>query len=148
ALAHARLAEAWTELDYGDKAKDELIRAKDLVPDLGVLHRVDSLRLQAVTDTVKGDNFAKAVEDYQALVSSVPAKERVFAFVDLGRAYEKNEQPNKAIETYQEATKLDSHYAAAFLRLGITHGRRQHYKEAYAALDEAFKSFDISNEVE
>src|SRR4030095_3621079 len=26
ALAHARLAEAWMELDYGEKAKDEIIR--------------------------------------------------------------------------------------------------------------------------
>lgn len=37
ALAHARLAEAWTELDFSDKAKDELIRAGDLVPDRSIL---------------------------------------------------------------------------------------------------------------
>ena len=29
ALAHARLAEAYTELDYSDKAKDEIIRARN-----------------------------------------------------------------------------------------------------------------------
>ena len=30
ALAHARLAEAWWELDYADKAKDELLKVQSL----------------------------------------------------------------------------------------------------------------------
>ncbi|MEP6708338.1 MAG: serine/threonine-protein kinase, partial [Pyrinomonadaceae bacterium] len=75
ALAHARFAEAWTELDSSDKAKDELIRANDLVPDRSVLTQIDALRLQAVTDTVKRD-FGKAVEDYQALAAKVPGAEK------------------------------------------------------------------------
>jgi cytochrome c-type biogenesis protein CcmH/NrfG len=45
ALAHARLAECWTELDSLDRAKDELIRAKDLVPDRSILPKIDGLRL-------------------------------------------------------------------------------------------------------
>ena len=147
ALAHARLAEAWTELDSSDKAKDELIRAGDLVPDRSVLPQVDALRLQAVTDTVKRD-FAKAVEDYRAIASSAPATEKAYALVDLGRAYEKNEQPDKAIDTYQEATKLDSHGAAPFLRLGVVLGRRSRYPEAYASLDQAYKLFDIATDIE
>jgi serine/threonine protein kinase/Tfp pilus assembly protein PilF len=147
ALAHARLAECWTELDSSDKAKDELIRAKDLVPDRSVLPTVDGLRLQAVTDTVQRD-FAKAVADYLGLVSSVPATEKAYALVDLGRAYEKNEQSDKAIETYQEATKLDPHQAAPFLRLGILLGRRSRYPEAYAAFDQAYKLFDTGTEIE
>ena len=116
ALAHARLAECWTELDSSDKAKDELIRATDLVPDRSVLPQIDGLRLQAVTNTVQRD-FGKAVEDYRSLASSVPATEKAYALVDLGRAYDKFEQPDKAIEAFQEATRLDSSYAAAFLRL-------------------------------
>jgi serine/threonine protein kinase/Flp pilus assembly protein TadD len=147
ALAHARLAEAWTELDSSDKAKDELIRANDLVPDRSILPRLDGLRLQAVTDIVKRD-FAKAVEDYRALASSVPATEKAYALVDLGRAYDKNEQPDKAIDTYQEATKLDSHHAAAFLRLGVVLGRRSRYPDANSALDQAYKLFDLATDVE
>jgi serine/threonine protein kinase/Tfp pilus assembly protein PilF len=147
ALAHARLAEAWTELDFSDKAKDELIRANDLVPDRSVLPQLDRLRMQAVTDIVKRD-FAKATQDYQALASSVPATEKAYALVDLGRAYEKNEQPDKAIESYQEATKLDQHYGAAFLRLGVVLARRQHLAEAYAAFDQAYQLFDIGTEIE
>jgi tetratricopeptide (TPR) repeat protein/tRNA A-37 threonylcarbamoyl transferase component Bud32 len=147
ALAHARLAEAWTEMDSSDKAKDELIRANDLVPDRSILPQLDGLRLQAVTDTVKRD-FAKAVEDYRALASSVPAAEKAYALVDLGRAYEKNEQSDKAIETYQEATTLNPHQAAAFLRLGVMLGRRGRDAEANLALDQAYKLFDIGTEIE
>src|SRR5205823_2316787 len=33
ALAHARLAEAYIELDNADKAKDEILRARSLVPE-------------------------------------------------------------------------------------------------------------------
>lgn len=147
ALAHARLAECWTELDSSDKAKDELIRANDLVPDRSILPQLDGLRLQAVTDTVKRD-FAKAVEDYRALASSVPAAEKAYALVDLGRAYEKNEQSDKAIETYQEAANLNPHQAAAFLRLGIMLGRRGRNPEAKLALDQAYKLFDLGTEIE
>ena len=147
ALAHARLAEAWTELDYSDKAKDELIRAKDLVPETSVLEELDALRLQAITDTVRRD-FAKAVESYRSLAAKVPDSEKAFAFVDLGRAYEKNEQPDKAVESYQEATKRNSRYAAAFLRLGVALRRTQKYADAEKALDQAHKIFDVSNEIE
>jgi tetratricopeptide (TPR) repeat protein/predicted Ser/Thr protein kinase len=147
ALAHARLAEAWTELDFSDKAKDELIRANDLVPNRSVLVAADGLRLQAISDTLKRD-FPAAVESYRKLSTTVPDNEKAFALVDLGRAYEKNEQLDKAIQSYQEATQRDSHYAAAFLRLGVALGRAQKYPEADAALDQASKLFDISNEVE
>jgi tetratricopeptide (TPR) repeat protein/tRNA A-37 threonylcarbamoyl transferase component Bud32 len=147
ALAHARLAECWTELDSSDKAKDELIRAKDLVPDRSILPTLDGLRLQAVTDTVQRE-FAKAVDDYAALASSVPATEKGYALVDLGRAYEKNEQSDKAIETYQQATTVDSRQAAPFLRLGVLLGRRSRYPEAYASLDQAYRLFDTGTEIE
>jgi len=147
ALAHARLAEAWTELDYSDKAKDELIRAKDLVPETSVLPELDALRLQAITDTVKRD-FAKAVAGYRSLAAKVPDSEKAYAFVDLGRAYEKNEQPDKAIESYQEATKRNSRYAAAFLRLGVALRRSQKSADAERAFDQAHKIFDVSNEIE
>ena len=147
ALAHARLAEAWMELDFSDKAKDELIRARDLVPETSALPEMDALRLQAITDTVKRD-FAKAVESYRALAAKVPAAEKSYALVDLGRAYEKNEQPDKAIESYQEATKLNPRYAAAYLRLGVALRRSQKYADAEKALDQAHKVFDVSTEIE
>ena len=147
ALAHARLAEAWTELDFSDKAKDELIRANDLVPNRSVLAQTDALRLQAITDTLKRD-FPAAVENYRSLVGSVPESEKAFALVDLGRAYEKNEKLDKAIESYQQAIQHNGHYAAAFLRLGVALGRNQKYSDAEAALETASRLYDTSNEIE
>jgi len=147
ALAHARLAEAWTELDYSDKAKDELIRANELVPDRSVLSQIDGIRFDAITNVVKSD-FGKAVENYRALAASATEAEKPFAFVDLGRAYEKNEQLDKAIESYLEASKRDPRYATPFLRLGVTYGRRQKFADAYTAFDEAYKLFDLSSEIE
>ncbi|HEV8587840.1 MAG TPA: tetratricopeptide repeat protein [Pyrinomonadaceae bacterium] len=147
ALAHARLAECWTELDSSDKAQSELIRTLTLVPDPSVLPQVDSLRLQAVTKTVQRD-FTKAVDDYRALVSAVPANEKAFSLFDLGRAYERSEQPSKAIESYQQATQLDSRRPAAFLRLGVMFGRSAKYAEAYSAFDQAYNLFDTDTNIE
>jgi len=146
ALAHARLAEADMELDNADHAKDQLIRANDLAKNIA-LPEVDTIRLQAITDTVKRD-FAAAVNDYQQIVAKVSRNEQAYALVDLGRAYEKNEQWDKAIGSYQQASQFDSHYAAAFLRLGVALQHDQKYDDAEAAFAQASKLFDVSNEVE
>jgi serine/threonine protein kinase/Flp pilus assembly protein TadD len=147
ALAHARLAEAWTELDYSDKAKDELIAANKLVPDRSALSQTERTRFEAITNVVQRD-FARAIENYRTLVNTAPNSEKPYALVDLGRAYEKNEQLDKAIEGYTEACKLDSKYPTPFLRLGVTYGRRQKFAEAFAAFDQAYQLFDLSSEIE
>ena len=147
ALAHARLAEAWTELDFSDKAKDALISANRLVRDRSALSTTDQVRFDAITNIVQSD-FAKAVENYRKLAEQTTDAEKAYAFVDLGRAYEKNEQLDKAIESYLEASKKDPRYPTPFLRLGITNGRRQKFAEAYAAFDEAYRLFDLLSETE
>ena len=146
-LAHARLAEAWSELDYTEKAKDELIRAGDLVPDRSTLPPLDGLRFQAVTDTIKRD-FAKAIESYRSIASQVTESEKASVSLDLGRSYEKNEDLDRAIEIYQDATKLDPHYAAAFLRLAVAFGRHQDFAKADRAFDEANRLYQLSTDVE
>ena len=147
ALAHARLAEAWTELDVPDAAKDELLIAQGLVPNRAALVPVDSLRLQAISNTVTRD-FPAAVENYRRLVSTVPANEKAFALVDLGRAHEKGEQLEPAIDAYRQAAEIDAHNAAAFLRLGVALGRAQKYQEAEKALKQANDRFDVSTDIE
>jgi serine/threonine protein kinase/Tfp pilus assembly protein PilF len=146
-LAHARLAEAWSELDYTEKAKDELIRAGDLVPDRSNLPRLDVFRLQAVTETVKRD-FARAIEAYQSIANDEPESAKPYASLDLGRAYEKNEDLTKAIESYTDATRRDPHYAGAFLRLGIGFGRNQEIGKADAAFNEAHRIYQLSSDIE
>jgi serine/threonine-protein kinase len=145
ALAHARLAEAWMELDYIDKAKDELLRVTDLTPDRSVFPQLDSLYLDAVTATVRRD-FAGAVKSYSEITRLSPMQPQVY--VDLGRAYENNEEPKKAIESYIKATSLDQQYATAYLRAGILYGRQQEIQSATAAFDKAEALYQAMSSVE
>jgi tetratricopeptide (TPR) repeat protein len=134
ALAHARLAEVWTELDYIDRAKDEMLRVSTLVPDRSVYPQADALYLNALNATVTRD-FPLAIEPYRQIAAMTPQQPEVHA--DLGRAYEKNNDTNKAIESYAEATNRDQQYAPAFLRLGYLYGRKGNLPAADAAFTQA-----------
>jgi serine/threonine protein kinase/tetratricopeptide (TPR) repeat protein len=134
ALAHARLAEAWAELDYSDKAKDELIRVGALVKDRTSLARIEALYLDAVDATVTND-FAKAINAYAEIARLSPNEAQVY--VDLGRAYEENNETDKAAENYIKATHLNTQYATAYLRAGIVYSLRQERPSAEAAFKKA-----------
>jgi serine/threonine protein kinase/lipopolysaccharide biosynthesis regulator YciM len=136
ALAHARLAEAYVEIDYTDRAMEELIRAISLVRDRTALPNVDAMYLDAIEATVRRD-FASAIDYYRKIAERVSDSGKASAYVDLGRSYEKNENIDKAIEHYSEAANADPQSAAAFLRLAILYGRRQDLKNATEAFDKA-----------
>jgi tetratricopeptide (TPR) repeat protein len=57
--------------------------------------------------------------------------------VDLGRAYEKNDQTDKALDSYQKASEIVPDDPAAFLRLGVLYGRRQETLRAMEAFQKA-----------
>lgn len=135
ALAHARLAEAYTELDYSDKAKDEVIRAERLAGELP-LQQSDALYLKAITNTVLRE-FGPAVESYQQIAREAAAQDKANVYLDLGRAYEKNDQLKEAKENYQQATTLAPQDAAGFLRLGVVCGQSQNYACAAEAFQKA-----------
>ncbi|MGB7923869.1 MAG: tetratricopeptide repeat protein, partial [Pyrinomonadaceae bacterium] len=145
ALAHARLAEAFTELDYTDRAKDELLRITALVPDLSVLPQLDRLYLDAIRATVARD-FALAVAKYAEIARLTPNPPQVY--VDLGRAYENNNDLKKAIESYLEATNRDAQYPTAFLRVGILYGRQQDLASAKNAFDKAKSLYQALGNIE
>ncbi len=145
ALAHARLAEALVELDFVDRAKDEMLRVASLTPDRSVLQPIDALYLDAVTATVRRD-FASAVAAYEEITRLTPDQTHVY--VDLGRAYENKEDIKKAVESYLEATRRDPQYATGFLRVGILYGRQQELASAKAAFDGAEKIYQATGNVE
>lgn len=145
ALAHARLAEVCTELDYTDRAKDEFVRVSTLAPDPSIYPREDALYLKGIKATVSRD-FSQAIESYSQLVSLTPERPEVHA--DLGRAYEKNEQIEKAIESYQEATNRGPQYAPAFLRLGSLYGRAGNLASAEAAFSKAEELYQSQGNIE
>jgi len=145
ALAHARLAEAWMELDYSDRAKDELLRVGELSPNRSLFTKVDSLYLDAITATVRRD-FPRAVSAYSEIALLQPNQS--YAYVDLGRACDKNNQLDKAIENFVTAANKDSQNATAYLQLGILYGRKQKFAEATAAFDKADTIFQALGNVE
>ena len=145
ALAHARLAEALSELEYRDRAKDELLRVSALVPDRSSLATSDALYLEGVNFTVSRD-FPSAIKSYQA-IADLSSKEPQ-AFVDLGRAYERNDQNDKALENYLKAIELNGQYATAYLRAGIIYSRKQNIAAASSALDKAQELFSASSNAE
>jgi serine/threonine protein kinase/lipopolysaccharide biosynthesis regulator YciM len=134
ALAHARLAEAYTELDYTDKAKDQMLSASRLVTDRSLLDRNNALYFDAISATVSRDVPAaiSAFGEITKLKSNDAS-----AYLDLGRAFENHDEIDKAIEQYSKASDLDHNNPAAFLRLAVLYGRRQDLSNSNAAFEKA-----------
>ena len=134
-MAHARLAEAWLELDYADQAKEEMLRATP-PGSSSRLSRAEQLYLEALALTMTGD-FAGAVAKYRDIVQRTPEDDKANAYVDLGRACEKDEKLKEAVQSYQEATRRQPQNPAAWLRLAILDGRQMDQAKAAAAFDQA-----------
>ncbi len=134
ALAHARLAESWVDLDNIDKASFEIATARSIVPDAGTLSPIEGHYLQAINDTVVG-NRAAALTHYQEIARLDATK--AHAYFDLGRAYERHRQVEPAIENYQKSLTLDPGSPSAHLRLGVLRGRLQQEAPALKHFEEA-----------
>jgi serine/threonine protein kinase/Tfp pilus assembly protein PilF len=130
ALARARLAQAWTELDYTDRAKDQLLAA-----DRSSLSPKDTLYLDAITATVRRE-FSAAVKAYTEIAQLSPNESHVY--VDLGYAYENDGNTAKALENYEKAIQLNNgQYPTAYLRAGIVYLRTQKADKAAEMFDKA-----------
>ena len=134
ALAHARLAQAWAELDYTEKAKDALLAATS-VTERSPLSPKDALYLDAIRASVRR-KFTDAISAYAQLAAMSPDESGVY--VDLGYAYENNGELDKALENYLKAIKLNNgQYATAYLRAAIVYNRKGDVTNATSMLDEA-----------
>ena len=144
-LAHGRLAEALVELDYIDQAKDELLRLNNA--DRAALPETDALQLDAINATARHD-FAKAIELYKQIAEQVPDAEKAYILVDLGRAYENNNDVNGAIQSYKESSNRNSQYATAHLRLAILYGQKGDLASALASFDQAQSIYQAMGNLE
>src|SRR2546421_1947975 len=138
APAHARLAESYLEISNTEQAKDEILAANSLA-DRRTLAAADKLNLDAINATATRD-FPHAISSYQKIADQATGSEKAQAYVDLGRAYERSEQLDKAIENYLKAATLDPQSAGASLRLGIAYSRKRD-------TDNAEKSFKRAEEI-
>jgi serine/threonine protein kinase/Tfp pilus assembly protein PilF len=135
ALARARLAQAWTELDYIDRAKDELLTINTLTRSGLAISPKDTLYLDAITAMARRD-FREAVKAYTAIAELSPDQSDVY--VDLGYAYENDGSPDKALENYLKAIPLNNgQYATAYLRAGTVYLRKTDMKNASEMFDKA-----------
>jgi tetratricopeptide (TPR) repeat protein/predicted Ser/Thr protein kinase len=146
-MAHAHLAEAWWELDYSDRARDEMLRALPPGRSLSSLPLADALHFEAIRATVTGD-YKAAATAYQKLADDSQGHDRVDALLDRGRACERDQQARKAGEAYTEATRLDPDCAAAWLRLGSLKHRLRDLAGAGAALDKAESLYQSASNLE
>ena len=143
-LAHARLAEALVELDYTDRAKDELLRVSAGDP---ALPKSDALYLDAITATVRRD-FPAAVTSYNEIAEQASEAEKPYVLVDLGRAHDKNEDPKKAIEAFTEAARRNTDYPTPLLHLGILYGRQDQLANALQSFEKAEKIYQALGKLE
>ena len=125
ALARAHLAQAYVELDYVDRAKDELLAVQTLTRKLAISPQ-DTLYLDAITAMARRE-FTEATRIYTQIAEHSPNEPHVY--VDLGYAYENDGNPDKALENYLKAIPLNNgQYATAYLRAGIIYLRRSDAK--------------------
>jgi len=143
-MAHARLAEAYLELDLTDKAREEMLRAAPAGAN-PQLNRAERIYLRALQLTLTAD-FAGAAALYSDLLARAPADEKANAYLDLGRAYEKSEKTQEATEAYREATLRQAQNPAAWLRLAILYGRQLQQERASQAFQQADQLYrNLSN---
>jgi serine/threonine protein kinase/Tfp pilus assembly protein PilF len=147
-LARARLAEALTELDYIDLAQKQLSEVYLAVPDRKALPEAEEVYLEAILN-VAARKFPEAIKNYSRLAALAPAKDEAYARFDLGRAYERNDETDKAIEEFSTVTRLDPQSAAAHLRLGILYGiRLKNQEKAETSFGEAERLYRSLTSIE
>jgi serine/threonine protein kinase/lipopolysaccharide biosynthesis regulator YciM len=147
ALSHARLAITCLELDNIDKAREEMLRAISLSSARSSLAPADSRYLDAVSSLI-GREFPKAIDQFQSIADAAPSSEKSFALVDLGRAYERNDNIDKAEENYKKAIETDSQSPYPHLRLAILAGRRLDSRTADEEFQAAERFYQVMSKPE
>jgi tetratricopeptide (TPR) repeat protein len=122
-----------------------MLKVHSLVPDRSRLVRSEALHLEAINATVSRD-FPGAIKAYRELVSLTPADPQVY--VDLGRAYEKNDELKNALGSYVDATKHPPQYANAFLRVAIQYAEQVDQSSATNNFDQAQVLFEAEGNFE
>jgi eukaryotic-like serine/threonine-protein kinase len=143
-LAHARLAEAWSELELPEKADVEMLIARR--EGTSGLSSLDRLQIDAIDLSITRE-FNGAAAKYQEMLKSAGA-EKADLYVDLGRVYEKSENRVKALANYLEATKADPRDAAAWLHLAALHSQALQSAQAQDEFRRAQELYQVTSNLE
>jgi tetratricopeptide (TPR) repeat protein len=125
-MAHARLAEAWSNLDFDGTAQREMLIATS---GEGHLPPLDREYLNAIRATLTRD-FKSALAIYQEILDRLPKSEKQAGYVDLGMAYERASDPQHALQSYGKASTLNPDNPAPYLRAGMLESRLNQVPQA------------------
>ena len=142
-LTHARLAEAWTELDFTGEADREMLHATSPDPEI-TLSSEETRYVNAIRNTLIHD-YSAAAQNYEAILKDLPEGQKPEGMVDLGRAYEKAGRTKEALEKYEAAAKRKPNNPAPFVHIGILKSRLRDLTGAEAAFAEAEKLYKASS---
>lgn len=130
-MAHARLAEAWANLDFDGNAQRELLVA---TPGGRELQPIDRMYLEGIHAIVTKDPSSQ-IRTYRQILDRLPPDKKPSGYVDLGMAYERAGDPPHALENYAQAASLDSNNPASYMHTAILQSRLHHLPLA----DQAFR---------
>src|SRR5205085_7617768 len=99
-------------------------------------------QLEAIGATARHD-YPSSIGAYEKIVKQTTGADQANAYVDLGRAYARSEQWEKAIENYQQAAKLGAQSAGTFLQLGIAYSKRRDVPNAELSFQRSEKTYQI-----
>jgi len=145
ALAHARLAETWLEIDNETQSIRAILDCNNLINKGITLNKTDTLYYKAINATISKD-FQQAVRYYEELAKD--NSEDLYIFLDLGRAYERNGEFDKAIAQYQIAVNRNPNYATAYLRAAMIHHRRKELANSVSLYQKAEELYQAENNLE
>jgi len=144
ALAHARLAESWNELQMPERAQEEMVRAER--EDQTGLGEVDRLEVAAISLTITRD-FDAALKKYQRM-QQIAGADDAGVSVELARAYMRAGKPDPAIDLFRGAAEGPAHSPAAWLWLGTVYARRSDKAKSAAAFEQAERLYRIGSNLE
>jgi Tfp pilus assembly protein PilF len=112
AMAHARLAEAWSNLDFDGAAQREM-----LIATAGESHvpALDRMYLDAIRGTLTRD-FNGALANYQQILAHLPDADKAAGYVDLGMAYERAGDPTHALASFNNALRQNVDNPAPYMQ--------------------------------
>lgn len=134
AAAHARLAQAYAELDMADRAKEELLRSADLRDPPGGL--TDAVRKFVLRD------FAEATVLFERLETGPGTA------LDTAKAMALNGDTDGAAKRYQDLLRQEPENPTAWLQLGALQGQRRETEAALLSLGKAAEGFRLRGNLE
>jgi serine/threonine protein kinase len=145
-LAHARLAQAWADLDFTGAAEHEMLLASTPERQRN-LPELDRRYINAVRNTLTHD-FDGSVREYSSILTNLPEDQKGFGYLDLGLAQEKAGKIPDSLKSYETAASLTPDNPAPYLHLGVLRSRQQDGAGAEAAYDKAEHLYELKQNLE